>query len=132
MSASSGERRFRWREESLLFDGLAEVGCAEEPVWMSHGDKIVAIPLGFEVIATSPGSPFAAIADEARRFYGVQFHPEVAHTPRGARILSNFTHKIAGLSGDWTMAAFREEKVRQIQGAGRRGQGDLRPVGWGG
>ncbi len=107
--------------ESSLFDGLAEV-CANEQVWMSHGDKISAIPEGFEVIATSPGSPFAAIADEQRRFYGVQFHPEVAHTPHGARILSNFTHKIAGLSGDWTMAAFREEKVRQIReqvGAGK-------------
>ena len=106
---------------SPLFDGLADVG-AEEPVWMSHGDRVTALPPGFEAIATSPGSPFAAIADEARRFYGVQFHPEVAHTPRGARILSNFTHKIAGLSGDWTMAAFREEKVRQIReqvGAGK-------------
>ena len=106
---------------SSLFDGLAEVG-ADEPVWMSHGDRVTALPPGFDAIATSPGSPFAAIADEARRFYGVQFHPEVAHTPRGASILSNFTHKIAGLRGDWTMAAFREEKVRQIRaqvGAGK-------------
>ena len=100
--------------ESSLLDGLGEVGD-HEPVWMSHGDKITAIPLGFEVIATSDGSPFAAIADEGRRLYGVQFHPEVAHTPRGALILRNFTHRIAGLKGDWTMAAFREETVQRIR-----------------
>ncbi len=89
---------------------------------MSHGDKITAIPLGFEVVASSEGSPFAVIADEGRRFYGVQFHPEVAHTPRGALLLRNFTHRIAGLSGDWTMASFREESVARIReqvGAGR-------------
>src|SRR6185437_14000496 len=67
---------------SPLLEGLAESGS--EPVWMSHGDKIVAIPHGFDVVATSESSPYAVIADEARRFYGVQFHPEVAHTPRGA------------------------------------------------
>ena len=100
--------------ESSLLDGLGEVG-EREPVWMSHGDKITAIPLGFEVVATSDGSPFAAIADEGRRLYGVQFHPEVAHTPRGALILRNFTHRIAGLKGDWSMAAFRAEAVARIR-----------------
>ncbi|HEV2365979.1 MAG TPA: glutamine-hydrolyzing GMP synthase [Caulobacteraceae bacterium] len=100
--------------DSPLLAGLGEVG-AEEPVWMSHGDVITAIPPGFEVIATSAGSPFAVIADEGRRIYGVQFHPEVAHTPRGALILRNFTHAIAGLSGDWTMAAFRAEAVSAIR-----------------
>ena len=107
--------------ESPLLAGLGDIG-AREPVWMSHGDKITAIPLGFEVVAASEGSPFAVIADEGRRFYGVQFHPEVAHTPRGALLLRNFTHKIAGLSGDWTMAAFREEmtaKIRAQVGQGR-------------
>ncbi len=68
---------------SPLLEGLGEPG-AHETVWMSHGDKITAIPLGFEVVAASEGSPFAVIADEGRRFYGIQFHPEVAHTPRGA------------------------------------------------
>jgi GMP synthase (glutamine-hydrolysing) len=104
--------------ESPLFEGFS----GSEPVWMSHGDKVTALPEGFHAIAVSSGSPFAAIADEARRFYGVQFHPEVAHTPRGALILKNFTHRIAGLSGDWTMAAFREEQVRRIReqvGTGR-------------
>jgi GMP synthase (glutamine-hydrolysing) len=106
---------------SPLLNGLGDVG-ADEPVWMSHGDVITAIPPGFEVIATSSGSPFAAIANETRKLYGVQFHPEVAHTPRGAQLLKNFTHDIAGLKGDWTMAAFRGEAVARIReqvGAGR-------------
>jgi GMP synthase (glutamine-hydrolysing) len=102
------------QRESPLLAGLGEVG-AREPVWMSHGDKIVAIPDGFGVVATSEGSPFAVIADEARRIYGLQFHPEVAHTPRGALILRNFTHRIAGLKGDWNMAAFRTEAVARIR-----------------
>ena len=97
-----------------LLEGLGEIGD-RETVWMSHGDKITAIPPGFEVAASSEGSPFAVIADETRRFYGVQFHPEVAHTPRGATLLRNFTHRIAGLSGDWTMAAFREEEIARIR-----------------
>ncbi len=100
--------------ESPLFAGIGAVDH-REPVWMSHGDRIVAIPEGFHAIATSEGSPFAAIADEDRRFYGVQFHAEVAHTPRGAEILKNFTHAIAGLKGDWTMATFREEQVAKIR-----------------
>jgi GMP synthase (glutamine-hydrolysing) len=82
---------------------------------MSHGDKITAMPPGFEVVATSAGSPFAVIADEGRRLYGVQFHPEVAHTPRGALMLRNFTHEIAGLAGDWTMARFRDEAIARIR-----------------
>ncbi len=90
---------------SALLDGLGDIGD-REPVWMSHGDVITAIPLGFEVVATSDGSPFAVIADEGRRLYGVQFHlRRWRNTPRGALILRNFTHKIAGLAGDWTMAA---------------------------
>jgi GMP synthase (glutamine-hydrolysing) len=96
---------------SPLFAGLGE----HEQVWMSHGDKITAMPAGFQVIATSSGSPYAAIADEERQFYGVQFHPEVVHTPKGAQIYRNFTHGIAGLSGDWTMAAFRDEAIARIR-----------------
>jgi GMP synthase (glutamine-hydrolysing) len=82
---------------------------------MSHGDKVTKLPQGFEPIAVSEGSPFAVVADEGRRFYGIQFHPEVAHTPRGALMLRNFTHRIAGLKGDWTMAAFRDEMIQKIR-----------------
>ena len=89
---------------------------------MSHGDRIDAIPDGFSVVGTSDGSPFAIIADEARKFYGVQFHPEVMHTPDGAKLLKNFTHQICGAKGDWTMASFKDEaiqKVRDQVGSGR-------------
>ena len=120
-SREFGRAEIRIERESPLVAGLGEVGDSET-VWMSHGDKITAMPLGFEVVATSEGSPFAVIADEGRRIYGIQFHPEVAHTPRGALILRNFTHRIAGFSGDWTMASFREEavaRIRQQVGSGR-------------
>jgi GMP synthase (glutamine-hydrolysing) len=109
-----GRAQITIQRASPLMDGLADVG-GTETVWMSHGDKITAIPPGFEVVAASPGSPFAMIADEARGFYGVQFHPEVVHTPHGAAMLRNFTHRVAGLSGDWTMAAFRAEAVARIR-----------------
>jgi GMP synthase (glutamine-hydrolysing) len=116
-----GRADIKIERASPLLAGLGAVGDTE-PVWMSHGDVITAIPPGFDVVATSSGSPFAVIADEARKLYGVQFHPEVAHTPRGAVILRNFVHTIAGLGGDWTMAAFRGEAVARIRaqvGAGR-------------
>lgn len=102
------------RQESALFDGIWEVGSRHQ-VWMSHGDRVTALPEGFEVIGTSTGAPFAAIADEKRRFYAVQFHPEVIHTPDGAKLLSNFVHNIAGLAGDWTMAAYHEQAVQTIR-----------------
>ena len=109
-----GRAEITVEKASPLLAGLAPVGEAET-VWMSHGDKIVAIPEGFDVVASSSGSPYAVIADETRRFYGVQFHPEVMHTPRGHQMLKNFTHGIAGLKGDWTMAAYRDEKIAQIR-----------------
>jgi GMP synthase (glutamine-hydrolysing) len=82
---------------------------------MSHGDTVVEIPKGFSVMATSDGAPFAGIADEDRKFYGVQFHPEVVHTPKGAALLSNFVHRICGLKGDWTMAAFKDQAIDAIR-----------------
>jgi len=84
-------------------------------VWMSHGDRVVRLPEGFRAVGVSEGAPFAIIADEARRFYGVMFHPEVVHTPDGARLLANFTQKVAGCAGDWTMAAFREQAIDAIR-----------------
>ena len=102
------------KKSSPLFDDVWAPGERHQ-VWMSHGDRVNAIPEGFEAIAVSDGAAFAAIADEARRIYGVQFHPEVVHTPDGAKLLHNFTHNIAGLSGDWTMAAFREEAIAAIR-----------------
>jgi len=100
--------------ESPLFAGIGAVDH-RETVWMSHGDRVTALPEGFHVIATSEGAPYAAIANEERKIYGVQFHPEVMHTPRGAVILKNFTHGIAGLTGDWTMAAYRDEQIAKIR-----------------
>jgi GMP synthase (glutamine-hydrolysing) len=97
-----------------LFEGLGG-NTGNEPVWMSHGDKITAIPPGFVVVATSANSPFAAIADESRKFYGVQFHPEVAHTPHGAVLLANFVTKIAGIAPEWNMHAFRAREIAKIR-----------------
>ncbi|WP_113910876.1 glutamine-hydrolyzing GMP synthase [Roseovarius dicentrarchi] len=87
---------------------------SREQVWMSHGDHVAAIAPGFEIYGTSPGAPFAVTADLERRFYAVQFHPEVHHTPNGKTFFQNFIQD-AGFTGDWTMAAYREEAVRQIR-----------------
>ena len=99
---------------SPLFDGFWDVGTKHQ-VWMSHGDRIDAIPDGFEVIATSGNAPFAAIANEEKKFYGVQFHPEVVHTLHGEKLLANFVKNIVGCIGDWTMASFRETEIAKIR-----------------
>lgn len=107
--------------ESPLFEGIWTAG-EQHQVWMSHGDRVTKLPDGFRVIATSENAPYAAVADEERRFYAVQFHPEVVHTPDGSKLIANFVHKIAGLESDWTMAAYRREmteRVRTQVGAGR-------------
>src|SRR5213079_2142301 len=96
--------------ECRLCEGLWPKG-AREQVWMSHGDKVDALPPGFRIVGSSDGAPLAAIADDERRFYGVVFHPEVAHTPQGGKLLRNFTHRVAGCGGDWTMAAFRAQAI---------------------
>ncbi len=101
-------------KESPLFAGVWSVG-GKYPVWMSHGDRVTALPAGFSVAAHSPNAPFAVAVNEARRIYSVMFHPEVVHTPDGAALLRNFTHRIAGCAGDWTMAAFKQEAIARIR-----------------
>jgi len=108
-------------EASPLFEGVWAKGDRHQ-VWMSHGDRVTRLPDGFRVIATSENAPYAAVADEGRCFYAVQFHPEVVHTPDGAKLISNFVHRIAGLASDWTMEAYRREmiaKIRRQVGKGR-------------
>ena len=108
-------------EDDDMLQGIWEKG-AHEQVWMSHGDHVSALPEGFRVVGQSEGAPYAIIADTDRHFYGVQFHPEVVHTPHGAQLLKNFTHNVCGCSGDWTMAAFKDEmiaKIREQVGSGK-------------
>ncbi|BBD36597.1 GMP synthase [Aminobacter sp. Y103A] len=102
------------QDDSPLFEGVWAKGTRHQ-VWMSHGDRVTEIPEGFRVIGTSNGAPFAAIADESRNFYAVQFHPEVVHTPDGAKLLRNFVHNIAGIESDWTMHAYRAHAVEAIR-----------------
>ncbi|GAB1581100.1 glutamine-hydrolyzing GMP synthase [Phyllobacterium phragmitis] len=101
-------------QDCALFEGVWAPGTRHQ-VWMSHGDRVTALPPGFKVVGTSNGAPFAAIADEKRKFYAVQFHPEVVHTPDGAKLLQNFVHRIAGIKGDWTMAAYKEQAIEAIR-----------------
>ncbi|QQO31571.1 glutamine-hydrolyzing GMP synthase [Bradyrhizobium diazoefficiens] len=102
------------KAESKLFEDVWSLG-GKNQVWMSHGDRITKMPPGFSVAGTSPNAPFAIIQDETRKYYGLMFHPEVVHTPDGAKLIRNFVRKIAGLSGDWTMRAFREEEIQKIR-----------------
>ncbi len=97
-----------------LLDGWFTSDDDREQVWMSHGDHVSDIAPGFEVYGTSPNAPFAITADQSRNFYAVQFHPEVHHTPNGAKLYENFI-QLAGFTGDWTMGAYREEAIRKIR-----------------
>jgi GMP synthase (glutamine-hydrolysing) len=101
-------------KSSPLFDGFWEVG-KKYPVWMSHGDRVTVAPEGFEIIGVSENAPFAICVNEAKRYYTTMFHPEVVHTPDGAKLLSNFVRKIAGIKGDWSMSAYRARAVEAIR-----------------
>jgi GMP synthase (glutamine-hydrolysing) len=116
-----GRAELEIKSDSPLFEGFWEKGAADT-VWMSHGDRVTRLPPGFKVIGVSKGAPFAAIADEKRRLYAVQFHPEVAHTPRGSALIGNFVRRIAGLPGDWSMAHFHSSEVAKIRAQVGRGR----------
>jgi GMP synthase (glutamine-hydrolysing) len=98
-----------------LQDRVNEEGHGLLDVWMSHGDRVIELPPGFRVIASNSASPVAAMADESRRFYGLQFHPEVTHTSQGKAIIERFLHTICGVGRDWTMPGFVEEAVGRIR-----------------
>ncbi len=119
-----GYAQVRARGHTKLLDGIEDSRNAEGhgllEVWMSHGDKVVALPPGFRSMGSTASCPIAAMADEERRFYGVQFHPEVTHTKQGTKILRRFVLEICGCSGDWVMARHIDEAVESI----RRAVGD--------
>ncbi|MEX2647891.1 MAG: glutamine-hydrolyzing GMP synthase [Alphaproteobacteria bacterium] len=110
-------------EDCDLFEGAWAKGSREQ-VWMSHGDRVIRLPEGFRAVAASEGAPFAVIADDRRRYYGLMFHPEVVHTPHGARLIANFARHVAGCAGDWSMATFHAEATERI----RRQVGDGRVI----
>ncbi|QMW23202.1 glutamine-hydrolyzing GMP synthase [Sandaracinobacteroides saxicola] len=109
-----GRAEIEVSEDCRLFEGLWDKGSRHQ-VWMSHGDRVTAFAPGFRVVATTAGAPFAVIADEARRYYGTQFHPEVVHTPDGARLIANFVRTVCGCTGQWNMAGYRDAKIADIR-----------------
>ena len=118
--AEYGRAEVEASADSPLFAGVWERG--RHQVWMSHGDRVTQLPPGFASIGHSANAPVCVIADETRKFYGLQFHPEVHHTPEGPSLIANFLFEIAGCSRDWTMKAFRAEAVAAIRakvGSGR-------------
>ena len=114
-----GHAQMRARGHSALFRGIEDRRNAEGhgllDVWMSHGDKVVELPPGFSLIGSSQACAVAAMADEARHFYAVQFHPEVTHTPQGAAILARFAHEICGCGEDWNMRDYAGEAVAAVR-----------------
>ena len=96
-------------------DELVEGFGRQHKVWMSHGDHVVKVPPGFRVFASSPACPIAAMSDSRKKYYGVQFHPEVYHTPRGRKIFENFLYRIAGCTGGWTIASFINREVEEVR-----------------
>jgi GMP synthase (glutamine-hydrolysing) len=114
-----GYAEVRARGHSKLLDGIQDRINGDKhgllDVWMSHGDKVTALPAGFKIIASNDSTPIAGMADESRRFYGVQFHPEVTHTKQGGAILERFVHRICGCGEDWNMPDYLAEAVEKIR-----------------
>jgi len=114
-----GPARVRARGHSRLLRGIQDAGNEQGhgllDVWMSHGDRVSELPPGFKVIASTPDSPVAAMADESRRLYGLQFHPEVTHTRQGEAILRRFLYEIAGCEREWTPGHIAERTIREIR-----------------
>jgi GMP synthase (glutamine-hydrolysing) len=114
-----GFAEVRARGHTKLLDGIEDSRNAQGhgllKVWMSHGDKVAAMPPGFKLMASTDACPIAGMADEARRFYGVQFHPEVTHTLQGRKLLQRFVHDICGCAGDWNMPDYVAEAVARIR-----------------
>ncbi len=106
-----GKTEVNLSKDSLLFDGIEEIGES----WMSHTDYVSKVPEGFKIIATTNQCPVAAMEHAERRIYGVQFHPEVEHTLFGKQMLSNFLFKICNVKGDWSMASFAQDKIKEIK-----------------
>ncbi|HGJ5872456.1 MAG TPA: glutamine-hydrolyzing GMP synthase [Arsenophonus apicola] len=120
----SGEREFGYAQVSIqqscelfrdIYDSLSADGKPLLDVWMSHGDKVTAIPTDFKVIASTDSCPFAIMANDEKHFYGVQFHPEVTHTHQGAAILQRFVLDICGCEARWTAAAIVEDTVQRLK-----------------
>jgi len=114
-----GYAEVRAHGHTRLFDGIADFTTPEGhgmlKVWMSHGDKVTELPAGFKLMASTPSCPIAGMADEARRFYAVQFHPEVTHTLQGQKILDRFVLEICGANPDWNMPDYVGEAVKKIR-----------------
>ena len=114
-----GYAEVRARGHTKLLDGIEDYRTPEGhgmlKVWMSHGDKVAEMPAGFKLMASTEACPIAGMADEARRFYGVQFHPEVTHTRQGTKLLHRFVKDISGCRGDWQMPEYVSESVARIR-----------------
>jgi GMP synthase (glutamine-hydrolysing) len=114
-----GYAEVRARGHTKLLDGIQDFSTPEGhgmlKVWMSHGDKVTELPAGFKLMASTDACPIAGMADEARRFYGVQFHPEVTHTRQGTKLLHRFVHEICACRGDWNMPDYALESVKSIK-----------------
>ena len=113
--ARTGTSEYGRTEMNVLGGELHSGLSGNQPVWMSHGDAVTAAPAGFEVVATSAGAPVAAFEDRSRGLAGVQYHPEVIHTPHGQQVLSRFLHEFAGIGADWTAANIAESLIEAVR-----------------